>query len=861
MEVIMNVSTIVIILTFLFIFTTATLLQADILQEQALRSAMEIRQPINDFSCNLRMQFSGRYQNPITLFMKVFVKRPKKAKAFIYWREPISGPLGFPIEPLGLTFVIRNGEFIYYELCGLSNETTKVIANDNPNLVLTNAGIYSIANLHPIIQNILAIAELDNFVCNSDFINVDDNQYRVFELIPKNRELLLWGHKITKIRCWLEQPGNFFTQAQYYDSSGKSVAEFKGKNPMRLENNQWAPQQVIMTIVEGAMPCSSDLAITVVKENMLYQRKAEEYITYPKDGRTIHRFFQIIDNRFYLPSKTLVYTGNEEILRTTIFENYQINQGISDDEFNDKAIFEGVKIPGEKGEYLEALALFHKIKRETPEDIHRYNQVIEIAQKLIKESSDIPLVLKTHHLLIDCFAQQKNDEEQQKIMQQYLNRLIKSASGQNRAANEAFVFAQRFIQSGQFERAEEMLAKYVELLAASHNEREIYEIAEFHFVVGRFLHALKLYEFLFQQMNDTKMKQQLQLDIATCYDMLARDSTIYRERPKRQVAFQQAVDAYEKFMKDYPQGLLRLRASHNIQMLTQQFEMQGKLPDAQASPSIWTEEQLKSIISYVRKTLRQNRQWQTAHYTIYADSIEYVLKGKLPRDLTDEEFKQFQEGFAEYCQLILPRELPSDDALAIELANIRFIMRRYLENFDLAKSEISRTYIGWQMEEFVQSFDNFITEYLHDDTLLKEISNRKKEFRTMLRQMRTNVLCPSLKKPLNPKQMNLFDRRIRDYAQTIDEMIQSQEEFLRLLPPSAPKQPLYETLKNTKHNSLSYLVEKFLVSIAKAHGPRLISDEFHPEKQRSVQYHYLPKKGIKITILTDKSDYPKLGIK
>ncbi len=131
----------------------------------------------------------------------------------------------------------------------------------------------------------------------------------------------------------------------------------------------------------------------------------------------------------------------------------------------------------------------------------------------------------------------------------------------------------------------------------------------------------------------------------------------------------------------------------------------------------------------------------------------------------------------------------------------------------------------------------------------------------MLRQMRTNILCPSLKKPLNPKQMRSFDRWIRDYARTIDEMIQSQEEMIRHLPPSAHKQPFYETLKNTKHDSLSYLVEEFIVNIADAHGPRLISDEFHPEKKRAVQYHYLPEKGLKITILTDRSDYPKLGIK
>ena len=690
----MNFSKIFLLLMFLFIFITANLLQADVLQEQALHAAIEIRQPIKDFSCDLRIQLSGRYQNPITLFMKAFVKRPKKAKMFIYWREPIFDPPGFPIEPLGLTFVIRNGEFIYYELCDLSHEPTKITASDNLNLRLTNAGgIYSIANLHPIIQNILAVAELDDFTCNSNLQNVDDNQYRIFELIPQNRELLLWGHQVAKIRCWLEQPSNFFAQAQYYDSSGESVAEFKGKNPIQLKNNQWVPQQVIMKIVEGIVPYSSDLAITVVRGDMLYQRKAAEHITYPKNGRIIHRFFQIIDGQFYLPSKTLVYAGNGEILRTTIFENYQINQGISDDEFNDQAIFEGVKIPGEKGEYLEALALFHRIKRETPEDIRRYNQVIKIAQKLIKESSDIPLVLKTHYLLIDCFEQQKNDEEQQKIMQQYLKRIIKSASRPNRAANEAFVFAQKFIRNGQFERAEAMLAKYVELLATSHDEREIYEIAEDHFGAGRFLHALKLYEFLFQQMKDTKIRQQLQLDIATCYDMLARDSTIYRERSKRQAAFQQAVDAYEKLMRDYPQGLLHLRASHNIQMLTQQFETRGKLPDtSKASSSTWTEEQLKSIMSYVRKTLRQNRQWQTAHYTIYENSIEYVLKEKLPRTLTDGEVKQFQTGFARYCQLILPRKLPSDDALAIELANIRFIMRCYLENLDLAKDEISRTY-------------------------------------------------------------------------------------------------------------------------------------------------------------------------
>ena len=43
----------------------------------------------------------------------------------------------------------------------------------------------------------------------------------------------------------------------------------------------------------------------------------------------------------------------------------------------------------------------------------------------------------------------------------------------------------------------------------------------------------------------------------------------------------------------------------------------------------------------------------------------------------------------------------------------------------------------------------------------------------------------------------------------------------------------------------------------------LFRDEFHPEaptKNRIIQYHYLPNKGIKMTLLVDKEDYPKLGI-
>ena len=65
-----------------------------------------------------------------------------------------------------------------------------------------------------------------------------------------------------------------------------------------------------------------------------------------------------------------------------------------------------------------------------------------------------------------------------------------------------------------------------------------------------------------------------------------------------------------------------------------------------------------------------------------------------------------------------------------------------------------------------------------------------------------------------------------------------------------------------KTSNLKSIARLFSKKIARAHRT-VFPDEFHPEdpmKNRVIQYHYLPNKGIKLTLLVDKEDYPKLGI-
>ena len=172
--------------------------------------------------------------------------------------------------------------------------------------------------------------------------------------------------------------------------------------------------------------------------------------------------------------------------------------------------------------------------------------------------------------------------------------------------------------------------------------------------------------------------------------------------------------------------------------------------------------------------------------------------------------------------------------------------------------------MDWQVERLIERFDGFIATYLYDDRLEKEIAAAKKNYREILNLYRSNVLYSVLKYPLSPRLLLLYEdfrERETNYQRRFSVDKKAVEDTVNKN--SRIKGIMNERNLQQKTSNLRAIARLFAKKIARAHRT-IFPDEFHPEdptKKRVIQYHYLPNKGIKLTLLVDKEDYPKLGIK
>jgi hypothetical protein len=118
------------------------------------------------------------------------------------------------------------------------------------------------------------------------------------------------------------------------------------------------------------------------------------------------------------------------------------------------------------------------------------------------------------------------------------------------------------------------------------------------------------------------------------------------------------------------------------------------------------------------------------------------------------------------------------------------------------------------------------------------------------------------KYPLSPRSLWRYEGYVREQEKRIGEVsrvFKEEAEKATKERNQEIKRVFSEHLIDDKKSELSRMVRIWVEDISRAQGT-IFPEEFHPERMRVVQYHYLPTKGIKLTVLVDKEDYPKLGI-
>ena len=443
------------------------------------------------------------------------------------------------------------------------------------------------------------------------------------------------------------------------------------------------------------------------------------------------------------------------------------------------------------------------------------------------------------------------------------------------AGGTAHGLADKFIKDGQIDLAQDILDKYVEYkvksgwnLSNAANARNFFQNAKLNLKDSRYFHAIKLFEYISQNATDTETKAFYQFAIACCYDMIARESidtsTWYQTDAEKREAVSKALRRYDAFIAKYPESQYAPWAVHFSQFLTA-YPPVMRIQNTD-TPEESIEKQTIEIVSNVREILHTQRpQWTGAQIQTYAKNVQFVLRSSLHRVLAQEESDDFQNSFKVYCQSALPERLDTVDTFAIELITIRWAVRQYAARLDLT-SEVPEAAVDWQVERLIERFDDFIATYLYDDQLEEEIAAAKKDYRENLNLYRSNVLYPVLKYPLSPRLLLLYEDTVReretnyqrrfsaDKKAAADVVMRSKNPRIRGI--------MNERYLRQKTSNLKSIARLFSKKIARAHRT-VFPDEFHPEdpmKNRVIQYHYLPNKGIKLTLLVDKEDYPKLGI-
>ena len=607
---------------------------------------------------------------------------------------------------------------------------------------------------------------------------------------------------------------------------------------------------------------NSDLTVSVYSEGHFKEKRAEGTVAYPPGGLVIHRDFEIFDNAVLLPSETKFYTGKHELIARSIFSNYRINTGIDDDVFDEQYLLAGAGISGVKGEWLRAkIALAHA--QRAGKEASTYAHILPVVES-VASADDAAMSIEARHLLIESLIEQKKYTEAIKSIMTLLEQVASTERyGDLSAAVSASGFATQFIKHGQMDLAQNILDKYVQYYVqyCTKEKQDLFRQALENFR-SRYFHGIKFFEYISQHTADEAIKARCQFAIACCSDMIARESidasTWYKTDAKKKEAVNQALRHYEAVIAKYPENRYAGWASHFSGFLATYPPKMGKPPQNTTAPPELIEQQAGKIMSDVRKILRSQRsQWGDALIDIYAKNVQAAYEGTLYRALTPAEYDHFRNSFSAYCERALPERLNNVDELAIELITIRWAVRQYVSRLDLA-SEQTETAVDRQVELIIEGFDQFVDTYLYDKRLESRISAGKKEFREAVDLYRRNILYPVFKVPLSPRELWRYEMSIL-YQ---EKRMKGHLAISKTVAGMGPKREFNQLIISEKRYQIQSIIKIWVGTIGLAYNT-IFPDEFHPEdptKKRVIQYHYLPNKGIKLTFLVDKEDYPKLGL-
>ena len=819
------------------------------------RSEVKESTIITDISCALKVEFNGYYtQCPTAIFAKVFTKHPGKFLKLVCWHEPLDQPSIFPFEPMGFAILINDSAITRYHL--LSNGNWKAgVTVDEPGGVQFNVmEMPTIASLDSVLQNILSL----------DLADYSREELPgEIRLTHQHGGVVFWRHKISEIRCQFASDTGCLERADYYDTNNSFVCELKASKPAQLHDNRWVPTEIVMTIKEGQrLAYNSDLTISVYSEGYFKEKRAEGTVAYPPGGLVIHRDFEIFDNAVLLPSETKFYTGKHELIARSIFSNYRINTGIDDDVFDEQYLLAGAGISGVKGEWLRAkIALAHA--QRAGKEASTYAHILPVVES-VASADDAAMSIEARHLLIESLIEQKKYTEAIKSIMTLLEQVASTEGyGDLSAAASASGFATQFIKHGQMDLAQNILDKHVQYYVqyCTKEKQDLFQQALENFR-SRYFHGIKFFEYISQHTADEAIKARCQFAIACCSDMIARESidasTWYKTDAKKKEAVNQALRHYEAVIAKYPENRYAGWASHFSGFLATYPPKMGKPPQNTTAPPELIEQQAGKIMSDVRKILRSQRsQWGDALIDIYAKNVQAAYEGTLYRALTPAEYDHFRNSFSAYCERALPERLNNVDELAIELITIRWAVRQYVSRLDLA-SEQTETAVDRQVELIIEGFDQFVDTYLYDKRLESRISAGKKEFREAVDLYRRNILYPVFKVPLSPRELWRYERSIL-YQ---EKRMKGHLAISKTVAGMGPKREFNQLIISEKRDQIQSIIKIWVEAIGSAYNT-IFPDEFHPDvptKKRVIQYHYLPNKGIKLTFLVDKEDYPKLGL-
>jgi hypothetical protein len=381
--------------------------------------------------------------------------------------------------------------------------------------------------------------------------------------------------------------------------------------------------------------------------------------------------------------------------------------GIDEEVFDERYILAGAGISGVKGEFLRAQIAFAMAKREFG-DASSYNRIIPVVESLAS-SDNTSIAVNAHYLRAKSLIEQGNYEKAIEPIMSLLELAASSAEfGYGWASGTAHGFASQLILHGQIVLAQDILDKYVEYgVKAGWN---IFELAKENLINSEYFHAIKLYEYIYQNAKDKETKALCEYAIACCYDMIARESIDsskwYRTDDQKEAARNEALKQYKTFIAKYPTSRYASWANHYSQFLAA-YPVTPKPQNATAPPEAF-EKQAGEIASDVRKVLRSKRpQWTEMQIETYAKNVREAFRDTLYRGMTKEEYNNFRNGFMEYCESSLPETLNSVDELAIEVATIRWVVRQYVSRLDLS-NEVTEAAVDWQVQQLIQQFDAFI---------------------------------------------------------------------------------------------------------------------------------------------------------